>query len=57
MLTVGVWIALRVWFNYLDHYIERHLDEGTFISLKSRRYIPPSLFLSAQSGRYTYGFD
>ena len=33
VLTIGMGIMLHAWFNYLDHYIDRHLDNGTFISL------------------------
>jgi hypothetical protein len=35
-LIITMWIALRVWANYyIENYIKRHLDNGTFISLKS----------------------
>jgi hypothetical protein len=36
VLALVIWIALHVWFEYLDHYIERHIDNGTFISRKGR---------------------
>lgn len=35
LLLVAI-LLIRIWINYCDHYIERHLDKGDFLTETKR---------------------